>query len=345
MRRTLLVAPARVGGIMSYWIYQHLGNLSPRELDEDEIYAAGPRQRSTPTEVLREWAAEIDSTGSGSRWSFCRDLGGTRAIFIDSRAGRVLKEGERSIVDEEEWEWIVEQAERRLRPPADRDHGALPALARLPPPRGLERAGLRRRLGRAGARGAARSCAARVDFDHWASFGKSFRAAARPARRGRLRASAASRRPRSSSSPATSTTPTWPRSPSGRRPGSQSAVYQAVCSPYRNPLDAQRAAGDQGRLHAAPSSPRCAALAGAAGAPDPGIRWRLAEGPYFDNQVATLRLDGREARMRLDKTVPRRGGGAPPGLRLRAPHRLSIRSKRHPQSRLTVPLIRKFGGR
>lgn len=46
------------------------------------------------------------------------------------------------------------------------------------------------------------------------------------------------------------------------------------------------------------------ALAGAAGAPDPGLRWRLAEGPYFDNQVATLRLDGREARMKLDKTVP-----------------------------------------
>ena len=35
------------------------------------------------------------------------------------------------------------------------------------------------------------------------------------------------------------------------------------------------------------------ALAGAAGSADPGLRWRLAEGPYFDNQVATLRLDGR----------------------------------------------------
>ena len=44
-------------------------------------------------------------------------------------------------------------------------------------------------------------------------------------------------------------------------------------------------------------------LASLAGAPEPGIRWRTLEGPYFDNQVATIRLDGREATMRLDKTV------------------------------------------
>jgi hypothetical protein len=27
-------------------------------------------------------------------------------------------------------------------------------------------------------------------------------------------------------------------------------------------------------------------------------------GPYFDNQVATLRVDGRHAHLRLDKTIP-----------------------------------------
>jgi hypothetical protein len=27
-------------------------------------------------------------------------------------------------------------------------------------------------------------------------------------------------------------------------------------------------------------------------------------GPCFDNQVATLHIDGRQARMRLDKTIP-----------------------------------------
>ena len=44
-------------------------------------------------------------------------------------------------------------------------------------------------------------------------------------------------------------------------------------------------------------------LAHLSGAPDPGIRWRRLEGPYFDNQVATLHLNGREATARLDKTV------------------------------------------
>ncbi len=45
------------------------------------------------------------------------------------------------------------------------------------------------------------------------------------------------------------------------------------------------------------------ALARAAGVEDPEIRWRFCEGPWFNNQVATLKIDGREASMRLDKTV------------------------------------------
>ena len=44
------------------------------------------------------------------------------------------------------------------------------------------------------------------------------------------------------------------------------------------------------------------AVAKAAGAPDPGVRWRFVEGPYFDNQVATIELDRRRARMKLEKT-------------------------------------------
>ncbi len=247
MRRKSWWHGRAVAGVMSYWVYQHLGNLSPRALDEDDLYRAGARQRPRHHRVLREFAAGLQTTGNGTRWSFCRDLGGTRVIFIDSRAGRVLEEGERSIVDEEEWEWIVEHADGRLRPPADRDHGPLAALARLPPPRGLERARLRRRLGRAGGAAPPRSCAApSTSTTGPPSTTPSRRCAAcwkrsAPASGGR-------RRPRSSSSPATSTTPTWPRPPS--RPGAEieSAVYQAVCSPYRNPLDLQRAAGDQGRL-------------------------------------------------------------------------------------------------
>ena len=149
MRRKSWWHGRATAGIMSYWVYQHLGNLSPRALDEDDLYGQ-IRGNVHATSVLREFATEVHSTGNGSRWSFCRDLGGTRVIFMDSRAGRVLDEGKRSMVDEDEWEWIVDHAT------GDFDHlllattVPLAALARLPPPRGLERAGLRRGLGRAG---------------------------------------------------------------------------------------------------------------------------------------------------------------------------------------------------
>jgi hypothetical protein len=46
-------------------------------------------------------------------------------------------------------------------------------------------------------------------------------------------------------------------------------------------------------------------LAHLAGVRDPGIGWRMVgDGPWFDNQVATLTVDGRRIEMRLDKAVP-----------------------------------------
>ena len=88
-----------------------------------------------------------------------------------------------------------------------------------------------------------------------------------------------------------------------RDAGVESAVYQAVCSPYRNPLDSrERRVIKVG--FSRPFTAATRALARSAGAKEPGIGWRLLDGPYFDNQVATLRIDGREAEMRLDKTIP-----------------------------------------
>jgi hypothetical protein len=94
-----------------------------------------------------------------------------------------------------------------------------------------------------------------------------------------------------------------------RGSGMRSAVYQAVCSPFRNPLDAHerrairsawtRSGRMVGRL-----------LARAAGVGDPPVRWRLAhETPFFDNQVCFVELDGRRARLWLQKTVPGENDG------------------------------------
>ena len=45
-------------------------------------------------------------------------------------------------------------------------------------------------------------------------------------------------------------------------------------------------------------------LCRSAGVPPARIRWRIDEGPWFDNQVATLELDGPSAHFRLEKTHP-----------------------------------------
>src|SRR5919107_855771 len=98
-----------VGAFMSYWIYQHLGNLSPQELEEDELFNQ-VQEAEDATRVLREFAYRAHRTSGGTRWSYHRDFGRVRLIMMDSRAGRVLDEGERSMLDDEEWAWIEEKA-------------------------------------------------------------------------------------------------------------------------------------------------------------------------------------------------------------------------------------------
>ena len=97
------------GAFMAYWIYQHIGNLSPPELAEETMLElvkhdddAGPRLR----EVAREW----DRESAASRWAYYRDFGDSRLLVVDSRAARVLADGRREMVDEEEWDWIVDHS-------------------------------------------------------------------------------------------------------------------------------------------------------------------------------------------------------------------------------------------
>ncbi len=286
-------------GAMTYWVYQHLGNLSPRHLDENDLYGT-VRGNQDATRALREFAEHAHLVGSGTRWSFCRDLGDTRAIFLDSRAGRVVEEDRRAMVDDEEWDWIVEHAS------GDFDHLLIATTVPFLLSPGFHHleawservcdgawGGLAARAGEKLRRG--------LDFDHWASFGESF---------ARLRELiAAVGRGEHGEAPASIVVLSGDvhhayLAEIGFPAGSavRSAAYQAVCSPYRNPLDDH----ERKAIRAGFSRPFTAltrALGRAAGAPDPGIRWRLADGPFFDNQVATLRLDGRRAQIKLDKTV------------------------------------------
>jgi hypothetical protein len=79
-------------------------------------------------------------------------------------------------------------------------------------------------------------------------------------------------------------------------------VYQAVCSPLRNPLDAhERRAIKLAMTRGAERVGRT--LARAARVEDEPLTWEIADGPWFDNQVATLDLDGRRCSFRLESAV------------------------------------------
>ena len=88
-----------------------------------------------------------------------------------------------------------------------------------------------------------------------------------------------------------------------RDAGVRSAVYQAVCSPMRNPLDARERRAIKA-MFTRPVAALTRALARSAGVTDPSIRWRrVGGGPYFDNQLATLEIDGRRIDLKVEKAL------------------------------------------
>ena len=105
-------------GLVSYWVYQHLGNLSPQELAENKTWQAiqglTPRTTTsgTPSRCCGRWPSSPTPNRPRIRWSFVRHWGDARLIMIDSRAGRVLEEQHRRMLDDAEFDW-VEAAMRR----------------------------------------------------------------------------------------------------------------------------------------------------------------------------------------------------------------------------------------
>jgi hypothetical protein len=288
-----------VGGLMTYWIYQHIGNLAPAELERHEEYDAVRRARDGAT-VLREFVEWVDSNGEGKVWSFKRDFGGTRLIVVDDRTGRSFREGRRAIFDDHEWDWILDACR------GDIDHLLFATTDPVLLPPGLHYAEAWNEAVCNGAWGAravelGEKLRRAADFDHWAAFHVSFEKLEQL-----LRAVGSGERGRPPASIVVLSGDVHHAylAEVAFRPGAavQSAVYQAVCSPFRNALDAhERKAIRFARTRTGRAIGL--GLARAAGARDPDIRWRLVEGPFFDNQVATITLEDRRARMKLEKTV------------------------------------------
>jgi len=290
-----------MGALSSYWVYQHLGNLAPEAHRDDELLKR-VKEADDAEALLEAFAFRADRETSGTRWSYCRDLGKTRLIVIDSRAGRVLEEGKRSMLDRREWDWVHEHATGGF------DHllvaTSLPWLLGrgMHFLEGWNEAVAGGAWGRVAA-GAAENLRQTADMEHWAAFQESF---ARLAELFRAIGTGERGEPPASIVAISGDVHhaylfevAYPRGTEMK-----SNVWQAVCSPYRNPLEKRERQSIRIGM-SRPFEVAMRSLAHLAGVRDPGIGWRMiGDGPWFDNQVATLTVDGRRIDMRLDKAVP-----------------------------------------
>ena len=294
------------GGLVSYWVYQHLGNLSPQELAGNKTWQAllalGDDDGTQDAEpLLREMAEAADAEPGGIRWSFVRHWGGARLIMIDSRAGRVLEESGRRMLDDAEFDWV----EAAMRQAVDDgvDHLVLgTSLPWLLPHaiHNLERWNETlnvRHHGRWRGRLAEKLRQA-ADLEHWAAFGHSFE------RLGRALTSVA----RGEHGPAPATVLVL----SGdvhhayaaelvRPDGLDTRVHQLTVSPLHNQAPHPIRVGFRiGWSRWAQLFTR--GLARSARTPVSGLQWEKQAGPFFGNQVGELVLDGRSATFRLSVT-------------------------------------------
>ena len=325
----------------SYWVYQHLGNLSPAELARDETWGK-VREQGDAASVLAGLAHRADQGAPGIRWSFARTFstagsstaggatdsgtggsttdrgtgGKVRVVMLDSRSRRVV-DGTRLMTDEAEWRWLTESVTG--------DWAHVVIATSVPPllPRGIHalEAWTERICGGAWGRQAARfgeRLRQAVDLEHWPSFDASFRQLEEL-----LTSLAAGRLSPRGAPPATVTLISGdvhhsyltavdlPRTAAPAGPAiTASAVYQAVCSPFHQAMPpkmryAQRLASSKA------SGLIGGAVAALAGARVPKIKWRITMGPWFDNMIADLEFDGRAARLRFEQAVT---DGDAPGL-------------------------------
>jgi PhoD-like phosphatase len=295
--------PKMAAALASYWIYQHAGNLAPESLAEDEMWhrvrAAASEEDLWP--AFERFGVAADRDHHGVRWSFCRAVGSSKLVVMDSRAGRSLEPHDRRMMDREEWAWIESEAR------GDRRHlllgTSLPWLM-APALHDLEA------WNEAVAEGAWSPVAERLvgerarralDLEHWAAFGESFAALAELVRA----VGAGERGEPPSTIVALSGDVHHAYLAEGIYPaqaGVRSRVWQAVCSPMRNPLSSRERRMFRA-LRRRPAVLAARALRRAAGVADPPLRWREVAGPSFDNQIATIELDGARATLRIERAT------------------------------------------
>ncbi len=288
------------GGLASYWVYQHLGNLSPAELAESTTWQAVQAlpAGADAEPLLREMAVAADRDPRTVRWSFVRHWGEARLIMVDSRAGRVLDEQARRMVDDEEFAWVEAAMRRAVEDGVEHlligtslpwllPH-AIDSIERWDEALAVRHEG--RPLG-----WVAEKLRQAADLEHWAAFGHSF---------DRLAAALlAVARGEHGRAPATAVVLSGDvhhaYAAEVVSPGGLTArVHQLTVSPLHNQAPHPIRVGF--RIGWSRWARRLTGvLARTARVRPASVDWAKAAGPYFGNQVGELVLEGRQARFVL----------------------------------------------
>lgn len=276
-----------VAGLASYWVYQHLGNLSPQERAADVVWQkiASHRGDGEPdiSAELDSFAERADQDPETYRWSFCRDFGDTRLLVVDSRAARNLDPDHRALLDDAEMEWLDARMRGGFR------HLLVATSLPFLLPMGLhhleawDEAVSEGAWGKIPARFGEKLRQA-VDLEHWAAFQESFRQVAAMAED----VADGGRGPAPDSVTFLSGDVHFSYVSEVER-SSGSRIIQAVCSPIRNPLPrVMRSFGAV--MSYGLATPIGALAARSAKVPAPPFRWSGIKGPWFDNNLACLEV-------------------------------------------------------
>ena len=299
-----------IGGLASYWVYQHLGNLGPKELAANDLFQRVRDHDGDCLPLLRDFAAAADREADGQKgaqWSYRRDLGQTRLLVIDSRCGRVLETGDRSMVSEAEFRWIEQQVEGSY------DHllvgTSLPWLMA----RALHEVEAWDEVLAEGARGPriarwAERFRRAADLEHWAAFRQSFDRLAELFRcvgRGEHAGSAGA--------PATVCVLSGDvhhayAAKATFEPAVRSAVWQLTCSPVHNVVPRMMQVAFRVAWSRVAERATRLVLDRLSKVPPQPLSWHRVAGPFYGNQIATLHLEGRSARVVFEQGVAQPDG-------------------------------------
>ena len=291
-----------VSGLGSYWVYQHLGNLTAEERAEDPLYSEVLKTASGDGAAAGDDAAgPVDTAALGwheapqSRvWSHEHRFGPARLLMVDTRAGRdVADEHRRDILGGPGAAWLDERLT------GDADHLLIASTLPFLLPKAVHRLEAWDEALASGAwgerlRGPAEKLRRALDLEHWSAFGRSFGSVSRAlvelasGTRGNPPATALLLSGDVHFSYLARARPSRRAARAGT-PGGGTRIAQLVSSPLCNRLPTKF------RRAAAPTAWAGWIMARTAGVRPPLLEWGLDEGPWFDNAIAELALDGRRA--------------------------------------------------